>query len=56
MMKLILGAMILSSLLVDTGAKAVNAQGHYDDYGATRWEDEKVGWIATPVSYIMRKI
>ena len=41
-MKFILGAIILSLLLIDTGSKVVNAQHHHlDDYGAIRWEDEK---------------
>lgn len=40
-MKLVLGAIILSSLLINTGSKAVNAQGHHDDYGAISWENEK---------------
>jgi hypothetical protein len=40
-MKFILGTIILSSLLIDTGSKVVNGQHHLDNYGAIRWEDEK---------------
>ena len=40
-MKLVFGAIILSSLLIVTGSKAVNAQHHLDDYGAISWENEK---------------
>lgn len=40
-MKLVPGAIILSSLLIITGSRAVNAQGHHDDYGAISWENEK---------------
>ena len=39
-MKLLPGTIVLSSLLMISGSKAV-AQGHHDDYGAVRWEDEK---------------
>src|ERR1044072_8809645 len=39
-MKLVLGTIIFSSLLIVTGSKAVSAQHHFD-YGAISWEDEK---------------
>ena len=39
-MKIVLGTIILSALLIDSGSVTF-AQGHHDDYGAISWENEK---------------
>ena len=40
-MKLVLGMIALSALLINNTSKIIFAQDHQDDYGAIRWEDEK---------------